>query len=235
MLLNPYRFGGGGGGGPTDPLFSSVVLLIQPSGADGSTSFVDQSSYGRTLTPYGNTQVNANRIALDGSGDQLRAAGGAELNFGTQDFCIEFKWRMTTLTGYQVLFSCRPNLSSEDDQLAVYWNPDISKFVLAVKVNGSFTQLVESSGTGNTNTDNDMCVERVGTSLTVYQNGNGIISPTFPGGSPINGATGDVTIGSTGTDIVAVMSGFIWRVRWTIGAYRYGGNHTPPVGPFPTA
>ena len=40
-----------------DPYFANVVLLAgNESGADGTTTFLDQSSYARTLTAVGNAQ-----------------------------------------------------------------------------------------------------------------------------------------------------------------------------------
>ena len=44
--------------GPTDPNFSDVSLLLNGDGTNGSTSFPDLSSNGRTVTAVGDTQVN---------------------------------------------------------------------------------------------------------------------------------------------------------------------------------
>lgn len=65
VVLDGYRAGGGG-----DPDYAHTVLQIHPGGSDGGTSFVDTSSYARTVT-----RVNAAAIATD-----TDAPGGTALN-----------------------------------------------------------------------------------------------------------------------------------------------------------
>lgn len=74
-LVNSYRFGA------TRPAFSNVKLLIGADGADGSTSFTDDSAAHRTLTVGGNAKVataaakfGTGGLRLDGAGDYLSIA-----------------------------------------------------------------------------------------------------------------------------------------------------------------
>jgi len=83
-----------GGGAATDPYFSSVVLLAHMNGS-GST-FVDSSSYARTITAYGDATQSATQFKFGGksgyfdrSGDYLSVADAAALEIGTGDFTIE--------------------------------------------------------------------------------------------------------------------------------------------------
>jgi hypothetical protein len=87
--------GGGGGGSPTtDPLFSSVRLLIN---ADLATYAYDQSANNWTVSSVGNaaaTTANpkwgAKSLAFDGNGDYLRVVtGSSSFPFGTGDFTAE--------------------------------------------------------------------------------------------------------------------------------------------------
>jgi hypothetical protein len=78
-----------------DPDWSSVVLLATANGADGATTFVDQSASAKTLTANGNAQEDSGithfqpfSILLDGTGDYLDTPDHADFQFGG-DFTVE--------------------------------------------------------------------------------------------------------------------------------------------------
>jgi hypothetical protein len=63
----------------TDPYFSMVKLLLHMDGTSGSTTFVDNSPVGYTMTAVGNAQVDTanfkfgtGSLLTDGSGDYLQ-------------------------------------------------------------------------------------------------------------------------------------------------------------------
>src|SRR5918996_6303965 len=80
----------------SDKHLSHVVLLVGFEGADGSTSFVDESPSGHTLTAVGNAQVDtaqarfgASSGLFDGNGDYIAIPDSNDLSFGAGDFTIE--------------------------------------------------------------------------------------------------------------------------------------------------
>lgn len=58
---------------PTDPVFSSVSLLLHGNGVDGGTSFVDSSSAGRSITRIGSTTTSTAAVKY-GSASLLHVA-----------------------------------------------------------------------------------------------------------------------------------------------------------------
>lgn len=98
--------------GLTPPVPSGLVLQVQPTGADGSTTFVDQSSFARALTAVGNAQVDtavqqfASPTALfDGTGDFVTAADSADFDFGSGAFTVEAWVRWTAFTSLMGIVS----------------------------------------------------------------------------------------------------------------------------------
>lgn len=87
VVINPYAFGAGT---PTDPNFSSVVLLCGFVGSNGSTSFVDESPSAHTLTGHGNAQIDTTinkwggSLLLDGTGDYLSTPDSTDWDLGSQ-------------------------------------------------------------------------------------------------------------------------------------------------------
>lgn len=83
-------------GAAVDPYWSSVVLLLGADGANGSTTFYDESPSEHSLTGSGNAQITttspimASGSALfDGTGDLIYAPDSEDWNFGAGDFTVE--------------------------------------------------------------------------------------------------------------------------------------------------
>lgn len=110
QVINAYR-SAAGGGGSGDPNFANVVLLMGFEGANGSTSFVDESPVARTMTAAGNAQITTSQFkfgsscaTFDGSGDYITAPDSADWNFGTGPFQFELFARMLTKANSQAFF-----------------------------------------------------------------------------------------------------------------------------------
>jgi len=75
--------------------FSQVQLLLHLDGTEGSTTFIDSSSYARTVTAVGTADLTTSSpkfgtACLDATtGSYIRTAKDANLAFGTGDFTIE--------------------------------------------------------------------------------------------------------------------------------------------------
>lgn len=106
-------FGGNDFPYETDPHWGNVFLLLDmETGTDGSTTFIDRSSSGRTVTANGNAQVDTglskfgSRSAIfDGTGDYLSAADSPNIDIGTGDFTVELYANMTGQSDHQALFA----------------------------------------------------------------------------------------------------------------------------------
>jgi hypothetical protein len=89
--------------GPGDLLFSSVSLLLNFDGTNGSVTFTDRSLNQRPITAVGNSQLSTTTPKwgsacglFDGTGDYLSSPAGS-FSPGTGDFTIETWVRWTTL------------------------------------------------------------------------------------------------------------------------------------------
>lgn len=82
------------GGKKTDPYFGQVLLLLHGEGSNGSTTFIDSSSYNRTVTRIGLPVISTSTAAFGGasilsnnSGNELTCSMGAEL--AGLNWCVE--------------------------------------------------------------------------------------------------------------------------------------------------
>ncbi|WP_395753313.1 LamG-like jellyroll fold domain-containing protein [Prosthecobacter sp.] len=97
VVINSYVFSTGGGA-PTDPYFANVILLLHCNGTNGSTTYVDSSSYNRTVTAYNGAALSTTSPKFgtassmhDGVDDYVEVASSSAFSFGTStDFTIEF-------------------------------------------------------------------------------------------------------------------------------------------------
>ena len=87
------------------PSFSNVTLLSGFEGADGSTTFTDESEDARIITPVGNTQIDTSQFKFgsssalfDGSGDKLTVPDSDDFEFD-QVITVEVFVRFNVLTG----------------------------------------------------------------------------------------------------------------------------------------
>ncbi len=225
-IVAGYPVSGGGGG---DPYFSSVVLLTHLDGADGSTTFVDSSSYGRTITPAGGVQIDTANFEFGGAsawfnsvGDSLRCAQSSDFDLFGGDFTAEGWYYTGSNAGNQCVLEFgannnnRLNLSIVAGSLLIY-----------EQIPGGAVLITASAPP--INTWNSWCMEKSGATLTLYINGavaGTAMGASYPSGAlycdigrSIHGAGGD-------------FNGWEDEIRVTKGVARYGGAYTPK-GPFP--
>jgi hypothetical protein len=103
---------GGGGATITDPLFSSVSLLLKANGTNGSTSIIDSSVNARTQVSnramtidtanakYGTGGLYSNAVNNGGSGEQNGAyveyPSSSAFNFAIGDWCVDWWMKIPT-------------------------------------------------------------------------------------------------------------------------------------------
>lgn len=87
-------------------------LYIPFDGTDGSTDIIDASLYGRTITVNGGAQIDTaysvfggSSGLFDGDTDFLSIGYSSDFALGTNDFTFDFRFRLTSNTGTNVIYS----------------------------------------------------------------------------------------------------------------------------------
>lgn len=87
--------------------FSSVSFLSGFEGADGATTFIDESSYANVLTTNGNAQIDTAQFKFgvssylgDGTGDYITTPDNAIFEFGSGSWTIEGFVRFSAIAAF---------------------------------------------------------------------------------------------------------------------------------------
>lgn len=239
MLLNPYRYGAGGGGGGGDPHWANVALLCGFEGADGSTSFTDESSYARALTANGNAQIDtaqfkfgASSLLLDGTGDYVSAANSAELNPGAGQFTIDAWCRFASGQTANWCIASQWSASGGSESWAFYQNGTAVAFIFYD--NGGTLRSVSFSTSISVDTQYLFSVDRDSSgAIRLYKDGGYLAKATL--GQTFRTPTTDLRIGSVQGVSVYDMGGHVDEFRYTPGIARYGSDSgfTAPTAAYP--
>jgi len=232
---NPYYRGISGGSQLNgDPHWENVVLLAgNDSAADESTSFLDQSPLGHTLTAttgakYDDANVPSGLstwMFFNGS-SRVLAPTHAGFTFGTGDFTIEYMMRFSALASNGNTLSMHPTI----------WNePNIDMFIDADGSFGAWSNahgVICNGGAGTIviNTTYHVAYTRASGSHRVFLNGSQLGS-TYSGGSD-NYGSGVFRLGEN-IDGSRHMTGWLGSFRVTKGVARYTAGFTAPSLPFP--
>jgi hypothetical protein len=209
-----------------DALFASVVALLHFEGANGSTTFTDSATRGRSVTAAGNAQIStaqsrfgSSSLYLDGSGDCLRVGVSGHSFSLAGDFCVE-GW--ARLTGGASLAPFAATVGSG------VWHIGRSAAGFLTLYSAVGTAVI----TGATTVPNDTWVhwvwERVSGVHSIYL--DGVSQGTHSHSTTISPTT--FVLGATSTTATNPMAGYLDEVRITTGVSRYGANFTPPTAPF---
>lgn len=151
---------GAGQGGAYNPLFSDVLLLMHCEGANGGTSFVDSSSFARTLTPtsFETSSAQAKFGATSARNTAMTAkiavASSSDFAFGAGDFTAE-AWIYTLSTGItQRIVSTQNAAGGGGFWLRVDSNGSINAYVGVTNI------LSAAAGVVTTNTWHHVAVSR---------------------------------------------------------------------------
>lgn len=240
LLLNPFRFGSGGGGGG-DPHFSEVVMLLHMDGTNGSTTFTDNSSYGRTFTAFNSAQISTTQSKFGGASGSflsdtsyITTPDAAEFSLGTSDFTIEFFIYFTALpTATDGICGHLSTSSYANTSFAITRVPSPNR-IQAYCASGS-TQIglvIAGSNSIILNTWHHVAYVRNGNNFRLYFDGVG--GPTVSSSASLNDTTGSFSIGRRGDDsFFRLKHGYVDEFRMTVGTARYTDNFTPPTEAFP--
>lgn len=209
-----------------DPDAAGVSLLLSMDGVNGSTSFVDSSPFGSTITANGNAQISTSQSKFGGASAYFDGIGSyiltdtttSALTFGTGDFTIEF-WLYPTSTPAGGVLQQTPTSAP-----AIYINID-STYGVRIGRHGA-NQLDAASDTLSLNAWTHLAFVRDSGVVKIFFNG---VSQTLTNaaggiGSYDFSATKAIEIGRTAD---ASLNGYIDDLRITKKAL-YTNDFTPP-------
>jgi len=211
-----------------DTYYNSCSLLLHCNGANGSTTFTDNSPSPKTVTSNNGAAISTVQSKFggasgffDGTNDYLTLASDTAFGTGTGNFTIEF-WMYPVSVASGWVFDNRTGGAAQSV---------IGYFSAA----GSFTFTGGIITTGVTKTSvtanswyHIACVRSSGTAY-LFVNGISAGTDTVVGSA---NSSNPFTIGSK-YDGTNAFNGYIDDFRYTKGVARYTGNFTPPSTQFP--
>lgn len=223
-----------------DPLWSDVILAIEPQGTDGSTTILDVSDTARTITAGGTADLtNVNQpwpgtfpdiLSVDlrtEDGWLVMTGSQATYAFGTSDFCIEFRFR-TTHNGVMTFVDTYDSTVSTSWQI---YNFGGSSFGWYTDGGAQFSAAVPGGDTIDGNWHH-VAAQRVSGTLTLYYDGVAFASASETSNFGTSGTP--LTFGRQQSDGTAHVQGQMCQMRITL-AERYvdtAGTITVPDQPF---
>lgn len=224
---------------PSDPLFSSVSLLLPMNAA---SAFTDRSANSMAVSVVGNTVISNTQTLFgesmgyfDGSGDYLDVSSSANFNLGTGDFTDELFIYPTSVGGgsYRMLLNRQPfGASVAAYQLRI---TDSGKLEVLFRPNGGSAASINSAANIPVNTLTHVAVSRASGTVRLFINGvldgSGSYGVSFDQPSPQRLLISALDSGTPSTYFV----GYMGQLRRTKGVARYTANFTPPAAPFPLA
>jgi hypothetical protein len=211
-----------------DTYYNSCSLLLHCNGANGSTTFTDNSPSPKTVTSNNGAAISTAQSKFggasgffDGTNDYLTLASDTAFGTGTGNFTIEF-WMYPVSVASGWVFDNRTGGAAQS--VIGYFSAD-----------GSFTFTGGIITTGVTKTSvtanswyHIACVRSSGTAY-LFVNGISAGTDTVVGSA---NSSNPFTIGSK-YDGTNAFNGYIDDFRYTKGVARYTGNFTPPSTQFP--
>lgn len=217
-----------------DVNYNSVSLLLHFDGANGSTTFTDNSPSPKTVTRNGNAQISTAESKFggasayfDGNADWVETPNSSAFVFGTGDFTVEAFIKIPT--------------QGHDAAIIDFFELGVSGWQLYVNSSGFLTfyqhspniNLVASGATVTDNNWHHVAASRNSGTLRLFVDG----TKRYDASNTKNHANINVNLG-IGAQIGSRNSaydleGYIDEVRITKGVGRYTADFTAPVFAFP--
>lgn len=221
---------------PSDPNFSSVVLLCHMDGTNGSTTFIDSSAAAHSLTSSGTAKLTtaqkkfgtASFDVTGTSADNVQAADSADWEFGSGQFTVE-GWIQPTSTPSGVKGVLAHWGTSGN--LGWFFGYNSTTLSFFYSTTGSDNPSVGAAASPTTNVWTFIAADRDASNvLRVYSAGSVVASATVS--ATFFNSTRTLKIGNDETGSRG-FPGYLDELRITKGVARYGGAFTPPTAPFP--
>lgn len=212
-----------------DPYIQNNILLFDFDGPDNSIVVTDLSPKPQSVLRYGNTSISTkdwkfgnSSLYLDGISSYLYFQSPFSGISTTTPFTIDFWFKPNTLTINSGV--CVLGINSAAD----------GSDVLTIGLNYSVNNVVVLSNLPiNLNTWNHIAVSSTGTAMTLYINGESIVTtvpPTTPLSSCVMGIGAEFD-GANGGTPGNYARGFVDRFRVTSGVTRYTAKFNPDTTP----
>lgn len=225
-----------------DADYASVSLLLHCDGADGATTFVDNSPTPKTITVYGTAALKTAQkkygsasLWINADVNYAKVTAHADLDFGSGDFTWE-AW----------LYRDAVNSGSYGDAL---WCSSAGPVGFAVSISPTGHIGISASSTGTwdlykgcdpgdpvgsaalaLDTWYHIAVTRSGDTWRGFV--NGVLDQSFTKAGAISAAPGGYNIGRWHDAVNRCVNGYLDDIRITKGIARYTADFTPPTEAF---
>jgi hypothetical protein len=223
-----------------DPYLAQTKLLLLGNGSGGSTSFPDSSPSARTITAYGNAQVDATTkkygsgsITLDGTGDYLDTPNSADFDFGSGDFTLEAWVYINAGSGTaRPILTNRPSGGSANGFMFYLSSTERCSFQCWDAGGASICNLVSSGSNLPNATWQHFAATRQGSDIRIFQDGAHV--GTASSATAIGASVSPLLIGTDVGFGLTHWNGRFDDIRVTKGVARYTAGYTPPTAELPT-
>ena len=214
-----------------DSFSSQTSLLLNFEGADGSTTFTDESNFNHTATVLGDAQIDTSvvkfgsgSLRLDGVGDGLTYPSTNILP-NTGDFTIELAVYPNVVENWQCL--CQLGDYNNSNGFTLISGASETRMEIRTTAYNTGTPLIASQW-------NTVVVQRKSGKVYMWVNGRLLINGSANTGDINTISTFDVGY-SDGTFGVDPLNGYIDGIRFTTGVARYPSEATVlvPTEAFP--
>lgn len=229
------------GGPASDPFFSSVTLLLNFNGTNGSTNIVDESQYGVDISVFGNAQLSTEQakfgdtsLKLNGTGDYLTTPFiSSRYDWDEEDSTIEcFVFKPVGSAHWGGGSFGYPSLIGNSDPLGNYnyWTWGLfSNDEYGIYTFTTYGSL--STGVGITEGE-WVHLAMVNDSGTLKFFVDGVLVHSV---SAVNITTSAIVPLTIGQAYNRGIVGYLDSLRITRGVARYTDTFTPPTEGFPTS
>ena len=234
-LLGKTRSSGGDG----DPYFDKVTLLLHCDGADGSTTFTDNSRVVRAPTVVGAAKIGTAQSAFGGSsgnftiaGSSIEYASSEDFDWKSASYTIELMAYITAYGGDGVGTPLMIGVADITGGI-LYWGfgPNKSGKLTFYYWSGTQTKFTGSS-TIPLNQWVHLAMSFDGTSVRLFVNGAPDGTFAYSVAAPSSGST-PFRVGFSSGSESTPCAFFCDELRITKGVARYTASFTPPAAPFP--
>jgi hypothetical protein len=217
-----------------DQYYPSCSLLMHLNGANGSTTFTDNSPSPKTATANNGAVISTAQSKFggasglfDGTDDYVTVPDNSVFDFGSGNFTIEYWEYRTSSTAAKGTISRNNNSQSP---WLLGW-PNAGNVTFYASTNGSSWDVADgiSMGVITTNVWTHYAVTRQGSTFRTFQ--NGIQISTFTSAATLYAGAAPLQIGRYNS--VNYYIGYLDELRLTKGVARYTGNFTPQTSEFP--
>jgi hypothetical protein len=226
-----------------EALASNVSLLTCQSNVaiDNSLNAFALTSTGDVkslpVAPYSELNTgNYNSLTFDGTGDNLNIATTPNLNFGTEDFTIEFWYYPNTIPSALSTIMASGNATWGAGAVTILGGTGSTSSTglrLGVYDYNTATSLVYDNVATPLNQWTHYAFTRTGNNFYLYRNGVQVSTNTWTGS--INFNTNNATKIGGGSWDSASVNGLISNLRVVRGTAVYTAAFTPPTSPLTTA